>query len=417
MASHPTVRTLGRYQLVEPIAVGTTATVWRAYDKRTRTEVAVKRFHPHLFSDRSARKRMEAEAKAAQKVRGKTIVSAIDRISTSDEFALVFPFVEGQSLAEQLAESGKPPPAQAATVAADVADALVAIHRAGFVHRDVKPGNVLIRSSGQALLLDFGISRAVTEAIEGEQALTGAGTTIGTLPYMAPEQLTGAGVTAATDVYALGAVLYEMLAGQRPYQATTPVALATEQRLAPARIDGAPAPLVDLALRAMAFDPLARPTARQFAEAMRSWLHAPVAIDAQTAPVTAVVAAAASGERPERRPAVLAAALAVGAFLLVAFVALAAIAPASAPSGSSPTDAPAAAYADGATPTPTPTATPSQEIPAVVPANNPSPTKPPAAKPAPTPPPQPSPPAPKHHAHHHGGHHHKHGGHHHKRHH
>jgi serine/threonine protein kinase len=413
-------RALGRYTLEEPIATGTTATIWRARDTRTGRQVAVKRFHQHLFADRVARKRMDNEAKAALKVRAPTIVSALDRISTRDEFALVFPFVGGTALSERLREQPPLSAEEAARIAADIADALAAIHSAGFVHRDVKPGNVLIGEDGVARLLDFGISHAVTDEIGMDQALTGAGLAIGTLPYMAPEQLAGETATAATDMFALGVVLYEMLAGERPFRATTPVAIATEQRTLPARIADAPGPLVDICMRALAVDPVARPTARDMSVALRLWQIAPIAADAPTAAVNTVRAIVSAPEQPSRRrfAGVATAALAAVGVLVIAVVALAAIAPVSAPS--SP---PVASLPDvvGAAPTSTPgatsTSTPAPAVPAAQPKPTPAATPPPTSPPASNPPPAPNPPAPKHHAHHHHRHHHHHHRHHHRHHH
>src|SRR5689334_11586179 len=225
MAHSEDVRVLGRYTLDEPIATGTTATVWRAHETRTGRIVAVKRFHAHLFADRVARRRMDNEAKAARRVHAPTVVSAIDRISTRDEFALVFPFVPGTPLSERMAAEPPLTAHECAAIAADIADALAAIHLARLVHRDVKPGNILICDDGRARLLDFGISRSVADEIEAAAAMTGAGQAIGTLPYMAPEQLTAQPISGATDVFALGVLLYELLSGRRPFAAVTPVAL------------------------------------------------------------------------------------------------------------------------------------------------------------------------------------------------
>ena len=410
---------LGTYVLDEHIASGTTATIWRGHDPRTGRAVAVKRFHQHLLADRSARRRMENEAKAARSVRGRTVVSAIDRISNRDEFALVFPYITGSTLAERLRASTPMAPHEAAAICADVADALVAIHKRSLVHRDVKPANVLLREDGTAVLLDFGISQAVSDDIALDQALTGAGLAIGTLPYMAPEQLTAQQLTPQTDIYALGAVLYEMLAGSRPYQATSPVTLAAEQRMPAPRIADAPAPLVDLALRSLAFSPTARPTAAQFSAALRGWLAAPMAPEAATSRIAAVstasaasgIPAGAHGSRHEHRSRWAIAALGLGALALVAVVALGA-APSATPLSNKPTDKPLAAAAQiTASPSPSVEPSPLPVAPAVAPAGHATPAATPTPTARPTPPP-PSPPpanhAPKHHApkHHAPKHHH-----------
>jgi serine/threonine-protein kinase len=407
-------RALGRYVLEEPVATGTTATVWRALDTKHNVPVAIKRFHPHLVEDRDGRRRMEAEAKLARQVKHANIVSAIDVISRGGEFALVFPYVPGETLAARLKTSPPIQPTGAARIAADIAGALSAVHAAGFVHRDVKPGNILLAENGSARLLDFGISRAVTDAAAAERTLTGAGLAIGTLPYMAPEQLSAAPVSPATDVFALGVVLYEMLAGRRPFEAASPVGLAAEQLVPPARIVDAPAPLVDLALRALATDPAARPTAPEFAAALRAWLAVPIAVDASTAITAAVPAAATPRRLGGRRSAALTAVVGVAGLLLVALVALAALPGAAGPSlDASASNPPAVALVSPApsmsrTPTPSVAATraPQVETPA------PTPNKQPAATPAATPVPSQNPgssPRPTHHGggHGHHGHHHR----------
>jgi serine/threonine-protein kinase len=275
----------GRYKLIEEIGSGSTATVWRARDTRTGREVAVKRFHHHVVNDPVARRRIEEEAAAASRVSHPSIVAAVERIEARDDLALVFPYVEGTTLARRL-DSGKPlAPRDAASVALQVADALATAHEAGLVHRDVKPANILVAADGQARLLDFGISRAFDVADPAQ--LTGAGLAIGTLPYMAPEQLAAAPPTPASDVYGLGAVLYEMLAGHRPYAAASPLALANEQNLPPARIEGAPAPVVDIALEAMSADAVLRPSAAGLARSLRAWLDGRAEAAAPTVSVLA----------------------------------------------------------------------------------------------------------------------------------
>lgn len=408
MASRDGVRALGRYTLDEPIATGTTATIWRARDTRSGREVAVKQFHAHLLGDRVARQRMHNEAKAARRIRGRTIVSAIDQVSTRDEFALVFPFVAGTPLSERLRQEAPLTEAQSAAIAANVAEALAVIHSAGMVHRDVKPGNILLPDHDRAQLLDFGISRAVTDEIEQADAITGAGLAIGTLPYMAPEQLTAQPITGATDVFALGVVLYEMLAGRRPFNASTPVALAAEQRIPPARIEGAAEPLVDVALRAMALDAPVRPTAAQMTNELRGWLAHPAAMDAPTSTLGAAAPAFGTPSAPVRRGVFVATGIAM-VLLLIAIVALAAVAPLAAPSGSTGSDPLVGALQTSASPSPaaptTATTAPAATPVPVSPVAKSSPAPPSGA---PTPKPHPKHHGGNHHRHHHHGHHHRH---------
>jgi serine/threonine-protein kinase len=408
MANSERASALGRrYVLDEPIATGTTATIWRGHDRRTGRQVAIKRFHQHLFADATARRRMRAEAAAARRVRGRTVVAAIDTVATRDEFALVFPFIDGTPLAERLHDGTPLPAPEAGAIAADIADALTQIQGAQLVHRDVKPGNVLLADDGRAVLLDFGISRSVTDAIEADQQLTGAGLAIGTLPYMAPEQLMAGQPTSATDVYALGVLLYQMLSGRLPFDASSPVSLATEQRLPPARIDGVPEPLMDLTQRALSIEPTNRPSAREISVALRSWVAAPAAVDAPTSLLPATTAATASVP-PARnglawRPLALAA---VGA-LLVGVVALAASSPTASPANTPSGAAVAVAPQPTSTPRPKRTEPPtkpatSTPFPAATP-NGSTPTASPP--PASTSDPKPHPDKPKHGHHRAGGHH------------
>ena len=307
--------TRGRYVLGTELGQGATATVWRARDTTTGRDVALKRFHPHLVADPVARKRIEDEAAAASRVSHPNIVSAVELIDDRDGLALVFPYVAGETLAKRLARKPRIAPRDAARIALDISDALAVAHSQGVVHRDVKPGNILLGKDGRARLLDFGISHAIDAGQLGHD-LTGAGMAIGTLPYMAPEQLAAEPTTPASDVYALGVVLYEMLAGKRPYAAASPVTLAQEQAQPPARIAKAPEPLVDLALAALAADVGARPHAAQLARALSAWRDGRYDADAATSLVAATAA------RTPQRPRLNLGWLAVGLAAIVLAVAL-----------------------------------------------------------------------------------------------
>ena len=316
-----------RYELLDAIGSGATATVWLGRDTETGQTVAVKRFHGHLLGDPEARRRFTDEAAAAKLVSHPNIVSAIDRVSTDDELWLVFPYVAGTSLVERLAEGPVVTPRDAAQISVDLADALAAVHAAGLAHRDVKPGNILLGSDGRARLLDFGISRAVTDQLEQVRDATGAGLAVGTLPYMAPEQLAAHPPTPASDIFALGAVLYEMLAGRRPYAAATAVAMADAHRVAPAQIPEAPDALNDLAMVALAYDPAARPDATQFARAARGWL------DGREDPAAMTVVVPAAPAHPVASPWLARMAAGAAAALVLAVLAIGA--------GSLTTDTPA----------------------------------------------------------------------------
>ena len=159
---------------------------------------------------------------------------------------------------------------EAAAVAADVAEALFHAHQRGVIHRDVKPGNVLLSHDGRTRLVDFGIAHSLAD---GAERLTLTGTVVGTLHAMAPEQLSGGPITPRTDLYGLGVVLHEALTGRPPYPATSPVALADAQRAGPPALDGVEPALAAVIAGCLAFDPGDRPLhAGALAEALRAWI-------------------------------------------------------------------------------------------------------------------------------------------------
>ena len=244
----------GRYRLIEPAGRGGTAEVWRARGERPGEEVAVKRLHPLVCASRAGRERLLREFRALRDLRHPNVVRVRDLELTDDEGALVLDYIDGTSLRDRLADGPALSMVAAITIAADVAAALAEAHGRGIVHRDVTPGNILLERDERALLTDFGIARGDTETT----VMTATGTLVGTLRYLAPEQLRGEEATPAGDLYALGAVTYEMLAGRPAFEAVTPVALVDAQRAGPSAIAAAP-PALDAAVRkAMATDPAQR---------------------------------------------------------------------------------------------------------------------------------------------------------------
>ena len=370
---------LDRYQLLERLAAGGSAEVWRARDEQLGREVAVKRLHPHLVPDDASRKRLAAEARAAAGLSHPVIVGIYDVDATGESPALVMELVDGESLAARIARTGPLPAPEAAAVAADIAEALFHAHQRGVIHRDVKPGNVLLSLDGRTRLVDFGIAHSLATVAE---RLTLTGTVIGTLHAMAPEQLSGGPITPRTDLYGLGVVLHEALTGRQPYPATSPVTLADAQRAGPPDLAGVEPALAAVIAGCLAFDPNDRPLhAGALAAALRAWLAgdpapalalgtAPAAVDpaalTQAQPVVAAAAppiAAAAAVPPAvaptasdagaRRGSAIAPLAAVAALVLLALVAFAVFRP----------DAGGQAGTD-ATPSPTVTATP---VPTAVP--------------------------------------------------
>jgi serine/threonine protein kinase len=262
----------GRYRLEEPLGAGGSAQVWRATDRRTGDVVAVKRLHPLVFADAAGRERLLREFRALRDLDEPHIVRVRDLELTKDDGALILDYVAGTSLANRLSAGPRPSTSEAVSIALDVAAALAAAHAAGIVHRDVTPGNILLDPDDGARLTDFGIALAGA-GTAGEPALTAEGQLVGTLRYLAPEQLRGAAATPASDVHALAAVTYEMLAGRHAYEAATPVALAEAQARGVEPIPSVPPALDAVVRRALSPNPADRPAdAAAFAAEIRSAL-------------------------------------------------------------------------------------------------------------------------------------------------
>lgn len=233
-----------RYRLGERVATGGMGAVWRGTDVLLEREVAVKVLLPSLVADPefTARFRAEARMLAALRHPGVVPVHDVGQAALGDGSRvdyLVMEYVEGEPLSARVRAVGRLDPATTMSVLAQAADALHTAHRAGIVHRDVKPGNLLLTADGRVVLVDFGIARSRDMA-----GLTAANMVLGTASYMSPEQATGQPVSAATDIYALGAVAYFCLAGQPPFEGDNPLAVAlrhAQEEPAPLPADTPPA--------------------------------------------------------------------------------------------------------------------------------------------------------------------------------
>jgi len=237
-----TGRELSHFRVLEQIGAGGMGVVYRGVDLRLGRPVALKVLQPEALSDPQRRKRFEREARAASALNHPGIVTVYEVGSEGDVDFIAMELVEGRTLRE-LIGSGSLKAPQAARLAAEVASALGAAHAKGIVHRDLKPENVIVTTDGRAKILDFGLAGTAPEAGAESQATTAVtrpGTVLGSAGYMAPEQVRGEPADARSDVFALGAVLYEMLTGERAFRGATHVeTMNAILNAEPARLDGA----------------------------------------------------------------------------------------------------------------------------------------------------------------------------------
>lgn len=301
-----------RYELEERVGVGGYCEVWRARDLTLGRPVAVKVLHPGYVQNAEALARFEAEARHAGSLSHQNIARVYDYGEPYPPY-LVMELVEGPSIA-QLLDRGPIDPVRTMDVIAQAAEGLQAAHGAGLIHRDIKPGNLLLTPDGTVKITDFGISHAVDSP-----GVTSTGQVVGTAGYLAPERANGAGATELSDLYSLGVVAYECLAGEPPFDGTAiEVALAHTIRPLPALPACVPADVGALVAVLTAKDPADRPgsaaavarRARQLGDRLAS-----------TASLGAAPAALEPRSRRPRRSAIAAAA-AAAAIVLIALVVL-----------------------------------------------------------------------------------------------
>lgn len=282
-------RLLGeRYRLVEQLGAGGMSVVWRGYDEVLGRQVAVKVLTPKLAAERTFRHRIRIEAQAAARLCHPHITNVYDYGESSMDGAtvpyVIMELVDGESLGTHLRGRGALPWREAVAVCAEVASALAAAHARGVVHRDVTPGNVMVTAAG-AKVVDFGISALVGESDAGPD-----GSLLGTPAYLAPERLEGGQVTAATDVYAVGLMLYRSLIGRLPWQASTTTQMLRAHLYADPGamppVPGLPAEVVELCQRCLAKAPKDRPTSAEVARTLAAALGVPSIVPISPAPVT-----------------------------------------------------------------------------------------------------------------------------------
>ena len=248
-----------RYELNHLIARGGMAEVYRAHDRLLDRPVALKVLFPELSVDRSFVERFRREAQAAANLSHPNIVPVFDWGEDTGTYFIVMEYIDGRPLSSILKSAGPLSPERTADIGAHVAAALGYAHKHGVVHRDVKPGNVLITDDGQVKVTDFGIARAVNT----EESLTQTGAVMGTATYFSPEQAEGLGVDSRSDIYSLGVVLFEMAVGRPPFLGDSPVAVASkhvrDHPPAPRELNPQIPPTFEaIILKAMAKDPANR---------------------------------------------------------------------------------------------------------------------------------------------------------------
>ncbi|MXG24674.1 protein kinase domain-containing protein [Streptomyces sp. YIM 132580] len=250
----------GRYRLGEVLGRGGMGKVWRAHDEVLHRTVAVKELTAGLYVAEADRlvlhARTQKEARAAARITHPGVVTVHDVIEYDKRPWIVMQYVDGPSLADEAKEKGDIAPREAARIGLHVLSALRAAHTAGVLHRDVKPGNVLLARDGQVLLTDFGIA-----AIEGDSTITRTGELVGSIDYLAPERVRGGDPGPASDLWSLGATLYTAVEGRSPFRRTSPIstmqAVVTDEPPAPVNA-GPLGPVITALLRK---DPADRPTA------------------------------------------------------------------------------------------------------------------------------------------------------------
>lgn len=353
----------GRYKLISRIAIGGMGEVWHATDEIILRDVAIKILKQEFMGDPGFLERFRTEARHAAMVNHEGIADVYDYGESGGSAYLVMELVPGDSLARILEIEKSLPAERVLDIIAQTARALYEAHQAGLVHRDVKPGNLLITPEGQVKITDFGIARVADQV-----GLTATGQVMGTVQYLAPEQATGKPATPSTDIYSLGIVGYEALAGKRPFTGTS------QMEIAMAQINQSPPPLPDtidprvanLIMSCLAKKPNQRPeSALALAKRAESLMSSAPADSAATQLLTtprvtdetAVIEVSTDTAPGQKPPAVWPWLLVIGLLALTAISVVVAIVVTSLQPDANPSPSPSATISTSPSATPSPTYT------------------------------------------------------------
>jgi serine/threonine protein kinase/tetratricopeptide (TPR) repeat protein len=215
----------GRYQVIEELGHGGMGRVYRVLDQKLDEEVALKLIRPEIAADRDTIKRFHNELRLARKIAHRNVGKMYEVMEDAGTHFITMEYVPGQDLKGLIRQMGQLTAGKAVSIAKQVCEGLEEAHRLGVVHRDLKPGNILIDKDGNARIMDFGIARS----LRGKR-ITGAGVMIGTPEYMSPEQVEGKETDQRSDIYSLGIILYEMLTGRVPFEGDTPFTIGVKHK-------------------------------------------------------------------------------------------------------------------------------------------------------------------------------------------
>jgi serine/threonine protein kinase len=215
----------GRYQVIEELGKGGMGKVYKVFDTKIKEKIALKLIKPDIASDRETIERFSNELRLARKVRHKNVCQMFDLGETEGAYFITMEYVSGEDLKNMIRMSKGMSVGAAVDIAKQVCEGLAEAHRLGVVHRDLKPGNIMIDREGDVRIMDFGVARTLKE-----KGVTDAGVIIGTPEYMSPEQVEGEEIDQQADLYSLGIVLYEMVTGRRPFEGGTALSVALKQK-------------------------------------------------------------------------------------------------------------------------------------------------------------------------------------------